>query len=62
VAAFLDGRLNFAGIHRVIGEVMNGWVSSGTEPELEAVLAADARARELAASQLPAAAARDTAS
>ena len=57
VAAFLDGRLNFAGIHRVIGEVMNGWVSAGTEPELEAVLAADARARELAASQLPAAAA-----
>jgi 1-deoxy-D-xylulose-5-phosphate reductoisomerase len=62
VAAFLDGRLNFAGIHRVIGEVMNGWVSAGTEPELEAVLAADARARVLAASQLPAPAAGSIAS
>ena len=56
VAAFLEGRLNFGGIHRVIGEVMNSWVSAGGEPELEAVLAADIRARELAALQLPGAA------
>jgi len=53
VAAFLDGRLNFAGIQRVIGEIMNGWVSTGGEPDLEAVLAADERARVLAASLLP---------
>jgi 1-deoxy-D-xylulose-5-phosphate reductoisomerase len=53
VAAFLEGRLNFGGIHRVIGEVMNAWVSAGGEPELEAVLAADARARELATLHLP---------
>ncbi|HXC60412.1 MAG TPA: 1-deoxy-D-xylulose-5-phosphate reductoisomerase, partial [Steroidobacteraceae bacterium] len=53
VAAFLDGRLNFAGIQRVIGEVMNGWVSIGGEPDLDAVLAADARARRLAAALLP---------
>jgi 1-deoxy-D-xylulose-5-phosphate reductoisomerase len=53
VAAFLDGRLNFAGIQRVIGEVMNGWVSTGGEPDLYAVLAADASARLLAASLLP---------
>ena len=53
VAAFLDGRLNFAGIQRVIGEVMNGWVSMGGEPDLDAVLAADAHARRLAAELLP---------
>jgi 1-deoxy-D-xylulose-5-phosphate reductoisomerase len=53
VAAFLDGQLNFAGIERVIGEVMNGWVSTGEEPDLDAVLAADARARVMAASLLP---------
>jgi 1-deoxy-D-xylulose-5-phosphate reductoisomerase len=53
VAAFLEGRLNFAGIQQVIGEVMNGWVSTGGEPDLEAVLAADARARLIAASLLP---------
>jgi 1-deoxy-D-xylulose-5-phosphate reductoisomerase len=53
VAAFLDGQLNFAGIQRVIGEVMNGWVSTGGEPDLDAVLAADGRARLLAASLLP---------
>jgi 1-deoxy-D-xylulose-5-phosphate reductoisomerase len=47
VAAFLDGHLNFGGIPRVIGEVMNSWVSYGGEPELEAMLDADARAREM---------------
>jgi 1-deoxy-D-xylulose-5-phosphate reductoisomerase len=56
VAAFLDGRLNFGGIHRVIGEVMNSWVSPGAVLELEAVLAADARARSMAAECLPRAA------
>ncbi len=53
VAAFLDGQLNFAGIERVIGEVMNGWVSTGGEPDLDAVLAADSRARVMATSLLP---------
>jgi 1-deoxy-D-xylulose-5-phosphate reductoisomerase len=49
VEAFLEGRLNFAGIERVIGDVMNGWLSTGGTPDLDAVLAADARARVLAA-------------
>ena len=31
VEAFLEGRLNFAGIERVIGDVMNGWVNAGGE-------------------------------
>jgi 1-deoxy-D-xylulose-5-phosphate reductoisomerase len=52
VEAFLEGRLNFAGIERVIGDVMNGWVSTGGTPDLDAVLAADARARVLAAEHL----------
>lgn len=52
VEAFLEGRLNFAGIERVIGDVMNGWVSAGGVPDLDAVLAADARARALAAERL----------
>jgi len=52
VEAFLEGRLNFAGIERVIGDVMNGWVSTGGTPDLDAVLAADARARVLAAGLL----------
>ena len=34
VAAFLEGRLNFGGIARVIGEVMNSWVSHGGKPDL----------------------------
>jgi 1-deoxy-D-xylulose 5-phosphate reductoisomerase len=45
--------LNFAGIERVIGDVMNGWLSTGGEPDLDAVLAADARARERATALLP---------
>jgi 1-deoxy-D-xylulose-5-phosphate reductoisomerase len=52
VEAFLAGRLNFAGIEQVIGDVMNGWVSAGGTPDLDAVLAADARARVLAAEHL----------
>ncbi|MEO6185273.1 MAG: 1-deoxy-D-xylulose-5-phosphate reductoisomerase, partial [Steroidobacteraceae bacterium] len=48
VAAFLDGHLNFGGIPRVIGEVMNSWVSHGGKPDLQSVLSADARARLLA--------------
>jgi 1-deoxy-D-xylulose-5-phosphate reductoisomerase len=52
VEAFLEGRLNFAGIERVIGDVMNGWLSTGGTPGLEAVLAADARARALAAGRI----------
>jgi 1-deoxy-D-xylulose-5-phosphate reductoisomerase len=53
VAAFLEGRLNFAGIERVIGDVMNGWLSTGGEPDLDAVLAADAHARQRATALLP---------
>jgi 1-deoxy-D-xylulose-5-phosphate reductoisomerase len=52
VEAFLEGRLNFAGIERVIGDVMNGWLSTGGTPDLDAVLAADARARALATERL----------
>jgi 1-deoxy-D-xylulose-5-phosphate reductoisomerase len=52
VEAFLEGRLNFAGIERVIGDVMNGWLSTGGMPDLDAVLAADARARALATERL----------
>jgi len=48
VQAFLDGRLNFGGIARVIGEVMNSWNGVGGDGSLEAVLGADARARALA--------------
>ncbi len=54
VAAFLEGRLNFGGIPRVIGEVMNSWVSHGGKPDLQSVLDADARARRLAGALLPA--------
>jgi 1-deoxy-D-xylulose-5-phosphate reductoisomerase len=53
VAAFLDGRLNFTGIARVIESVMrrsNPAPASG----LDAVLAADAEARRLAESALTA--------
>jgi 1-deoxy-D-xylulose-5-phosphate reductoisomerase len=53
VAAFLEGRLNFGGIPRVIGEVMNTWVSHGGKPDLHWVLDADARARRLADALLP---------
>jgi len=49
VQAFLDGRLNFGGIARVIGEVMNSWNGAGGDGSLEAVLGADARARARAA-------------
>jgi 1-deoxy-D-xylulose-5-phosphate reductoisomerase len=55
VAAFLAGRLNFGGIPRVIGEVMNSWVSHGGKPDLQSVLEADARARRLAADLMQAA-------
>jgi len=49
VQAFLDGHLNFGGIARVIGEVMNSWNGVGGDGSLEAVLEADARARSRAA-------------
>jgi 1-deoxy-D-xylulose-5-phosphate reductoisomerase len=48
VQAFLDGRLNFGGIARVIGVVMNSWNNSGAECSLGAVLEVDARARAAA--------------
>jgi 1-deoxy-D-xylulose-5-phosphate reductoisomerase len=55
VAAFLEGQLNFGGIPGVIGGVMNSWVSHGGKPDLQSVLDADARARQLARALLPAA-------
>ena len=61
VQAFLDGRLNFGGIARVIGEVMNSWNGVGGDGSLEAVLETDARARARATEVLlrgPAAGAR----
>jgi 1-deoxy-D-xylulose-5-phosphate reductoisomerase len=48
VAAFLEGHLNFGGISRVIGEVMNSWVGHRGEASLESVLEADAGARSAA--------------
>jgi 1-deoxy-D-xylulose-5-phosphate reductoisomerase len=48
VAAFLEGRLNFGGISRVIGEVMNSGVGRDGEASLESVLEADAVARDAA--------------
>ena len=48
VAAFLHGHLNFGGMARVIGEVMNGWSSQGGVMDLSSVLAADALARRRA--------------
>jgi 1-deoxy-D-xylulose-5-phosphate reductoisomerase len=48
VQAFLDGRLNFGGIARVIGVVMNSWNNTGSECSLGAVLEVDARARAAA--------------
>jgi 1-deoxy-D-xylulose-5-phosphate reductoisomerase len=61
VAAFLEGHLNFGAIPRVIGEVMESWVSAGGPLDLQAVLAADAEARRMAFARLPAAAARRSA-
>ena len=47
VAAFLEGRLNFCGISRVIEAVIDAG-PSGTATDLDSVLAADASARERA--------------
>jgi 1-deoxy-D-xylulose-5-phosphate reductoisomerase len=47
VAAFLEGRLNFGGIARVIAEVL-GHMPGGPAADLEAVIAADAAARQSA--------------
>lgn len=52
VQAFLDGRLNFGGVARVIGEVMNSWSSPGGDWTLEAILEADAHARAKAVAVL----------
>ena len=48
VQAFLDGRVNFGGISRVIGEVMNSWVGRHGDASLDGVLEVDARARAAA--------------
>ncbi len=55
VQAFLDGRLNFGGIARVIGGVMNSWNNSGGPCSLGSVLEVDARARAAASAALHAA-------
>ena len=47
VAAFLEGRLNFPGIARVIEGVLTA-LPGGPARDLESVLAADAQARRLA--------------
>jgi 1-deoxy-D-xylulose-5-phosphate reductoisomerase len=47
VQAFFDGRLGFMGIPAVISEVMNR-ADIGTPADLQALLAVDAEARELA--------------
>ena len=48
VAAFLEGRLNFGGIPRVIAEVMNNWKGAAGADDLSAILDADMHARRLA--------------
>jgi 1-deoxy-D-xylulose-5-phosphate reductoisomerase len=51
VAAFLDGRLNFGGIPRVIGDVMDSWTSGGST-DLASVMEADAQARSMARARI----------
>ena len=48
VAAFLDGRLSFPGIWELVGRVM-GAHRTVAEPDLPAILVADAEARREAA-------------
>jgi 1-deoxy-D-xylulose-5-phosphate reductoisomerase len=48
VSAFLEGRLGFGGIARVISEVMNIWKGGADATDLSAILAADQRARRMA--------------
>jgi 1-deoxy-D-xylulose-5-phosphate reductoisomerase len=47
VSAFLEGRLNFGSIPRVIAEVMNIWKGPAGADDLSAILDADMRARRL---------------
>ena len=56
VQAFLDGHLNFGGIARVIGDVMDNWVNLQGDASLEGVLDVDARARVAARTCVDAAA------
>lgn len=51
VAAFLDGRLSFPGIWRLVAAVMDAHESIDS-PTLEEILAADARARECGAERI----------
>ncbi|MGC4027585.1 MAG: 1-deoxy-D-xylulose-5-phosphate reductoisomerase [Steroidobacteraceae bacterium] len=63
VQAFLDGAVNFGGMARVIGEVMESWADRGGDKSLEGILDVDARARVAARARLPLArAARSAAS
>jgi 1-deoxy-D-xylulose-5-phosphate reductoisomerase len=52
VGAFLAGRLDFTGIAETCAAVMDTWGKAGGTQELAAVLAADARARALAAERI----------
>jgi 1-deoxy-D-xylulose-5-phosphate reductoisomerase len=52
VEAFLAGRLGFGGIPETCAAVMNAWGSLNGARELDAILAADARARALAGEEL----------
>jgi 1-deoxy-D-xylulose-5-phosphate reductoisomerase len=52
VQAFLDGQVNFGGIARVIGEVMNSWVDRHRDTSLEGILDVDAHARAAAGARL----------
>lgn len=55
VAAFLDGRLPFLGIPRIIEETLDAFTSdAAAEPDsLDTILALDARVRDHAAARLP---------
>lgn len=57
VAAFLDGRLPFPGIHDTVAAVLDAH-SPESQPSLDAVLAADAWARERSGTLMAASAAR----
>ncbi|HUG72772.1 MAG TPA: 1-deoxy-D-xylulose-5-phosphate reductoisomerase [Steroidobacteraceae bacterium] len=58
VGAFLAGRLDFGGIAETCAGVMNNWGNVGSAQELTAILAADERARALAAEAIGRLAAR----
>lgn len=62
VQSFLDGKMGFGSIARVIGEVMDSWVGQGGDKSLAGILDADARARAAAVRACCSAAGRGRAS